>query len=183
MRAEENLRPATYPSYTVDDWEHWDGKWELMDGFPWMWNPATMEIQTLLGERLDQLFKLAFQGNPNFEIKRGGTYDYNDLLALGTDLAILRLPLSNPIWQLQNAVLVADVLIGNPEFKLPRPKLEVYAALQIPYSLLIHPTEEWVRVQTLEDGDWKIAYEGRDGTFEFDIEGCKAKVDFAEIWA
>lgn len=52
----------------------------------------------------------------------------------------------------------------------------------IPYYLILHPDEEWVRVLRLRDGQWETLFEGRDGQQDFDLGHCAFRLDFGAIW-
>ena len=61
-------------------------------------------------------------------------------------------------------------------------KAAQYAVKGVPYYLIVHPEEEWVRIMGLEDGEYQTLSELRDGQFTFDLDECKVEIDFGQIW-
>jgi Uma2 family endonuclease len=78
--------------------------------------------------------------------------------------------------------IVVEILSPSTATKDLNVKTIIYAAEGIPYYLIVHPDEEWVRVLKLENGEWVIAFEGKEGGFTFDLGHCQVQADFGRIW-
>ncbi len=61
-------------------------------------------------------------------------------------------------------------------------KAAQYAVKGVPYYLIVHPEEEWIRIMGLEDGEYQTLSEQRDGQFTFDLNECKTEIGFGPIW-
>lgn len=61
-------------------------------------------------------------------------------------------------------------------------KVAQYVVKGVPYYLIVHPEEEWVRIMGLEDGEYQTLSEQRDGQFTFDLNECETEIGFGQIW-
>jgi len=55
------LHVEEIPRYTYDDYKLWDGKWELIEGYPYAMSPAPMikhqSISNKIARELEELFQ------------------------------------------------------------------------------------------------------------------------------
>lgn len=78
--------------------------------------------------------------------------------------------------------LVVEVLSPSTAMKDRHTKFKIYQQQQIPYYLLVSPDEEIVEVYELENNVYVLRQKEHAFTFNFQLEGCEATIDFAEIW-
>jgi hypothetical protein len=46
------LRPEELPSYSYDDYQLWDGRWELIEGIPFAMSPSPTQDHQSLAMRI-----------------------------------------------------------------------------------------------------------------------------------
>jgi Uma2 family endonuclease len=49
------------PYYTYEDYVHWEGKWELIDGIPYAMHPAPTPRHQMIANTLGALFYFALK--------------------------------------------------------------------------------------------------------------------------
>lgn len=175
---------STYdlPHYFISDWEQWEGKWELVSGIPFAMAPAPSRKHQLLNFLIGNAFltasKTCGKCRPELEIN----YRISEDTVLEPDMVIVCGDLDGGNYLETTPELVMEVLSPSTAQNDLNVKSRIYAEQGIPYYLIVHPDEEWIRIQALAEGEWVELEQFKDGSFTFDLAGCKVEVEFTGIW-
>ncbi|MFN8396809.1 MAG: Uma2 family endonuclease [Bacteroidia bacterium] len=182
MGAVRKLSSFDLPHYRISDWEQWEGKWELVRGIPFAMAPAPSRKHQLLNFLIGNAFlsatKTCGKCRPELEIN----YRVSEDTVLEPDLVIVCGDLGGGNYLETTPSLVMEVLSPTTAQNDLNVKSRIYAEQGIRYYLIVHPDEEWIRIQELGVDDWVELDQFRDGSFTFDFDGCKVEVDFSGVW-
>lgn len=166
------------PNYNYEDYKSWNVKnWELIEGIPFAIQSVHDPLHQLALEKAFQLF--------NNTLKDSGleTVSQEEVVVdphtlLRPDILVLSKKTQNKI----KFCLVAEVINekGIVTERIVKPKL--YAAKGIRWYIIVDIFEIRAEVYELTDRMIQLKQQGKDFSFEFDLEGCKANIDFKEIW-
>ena len=164
-----------YPErYTVEHWKTWEGDWELIEGVPYAMaspRPINQHLLVVLGVLLTDALKdcekckafaeLDWYISPNTVVRP-------DLIVFCEDIPE----------RLESApALVVEVV--SPEYRQRDEglKFELYRREGVRYYVLVYPDEKRVKIFELVGKGYE---EKKDRLFLF--EGCKADIDFEEVF-
>lgn len=176
-----NAPNRIFPHYTYDDWVHWEGKWELIEGIAHAMSPAPVPNH----QRISFNLKIAF-GVPLKDCNKCIAYDPIDYLVaddtiLQPDMLVVCGELTKKYLDFPPA-LVVEILSPATALKDRHTKYNIYESQGIKYYIIIAPDKEEAEIYELIDGKYHLKQSGKNIVHEFFFPECTALVDFKEIW-
>ena len=170
------------PHYTYDDWIHWKGQWELIDGIPYAMSPMPVPKHQRIAGNLFAEFRIQLKGCKHCNAYQPIDYKISDEIILQPDMLIVCGKIDKKFLDFPPA-LVVEILSPSTALKDRHSKFQIYQQQQIKYYIIVSPDNEDVEVYEIENGAYQLRQTGREPTHTFYFEGnCKAFVDFKEIW-
>jgi len=170
------------PHYTYEDWEQWEGKWELMDGIAIAMSPAPVPKHQRIASSINAILynaikkakcKHCFVYHPlNYKISEDTIFEPDVLIVCGKiEKKYLDYPPS----------LVVEVLSPATVLRDRNTKYESYRQQGVPYYLIVDVDKEVIEIYRLENGEYQLQPFTNDFSFILD-EGCQITPDFSEVW-
>lgn len=170
------------PNYTYDDYLHWEGKWELIDGFPIAMNPAPLPKHQRVSSALLAEFVFALKKSKKCNAYQPIDFKVNESTILQPDISIIcgkptKAYLDFP------PVLVVEVLSPSTALRDRHTKFGIYEEQGIKYYLIVDADKEKVDVYMLVNGKYEQQEYDANLPFHFSFEeNCDANILFSEIW-
>jgi len=171
------------PHYTYEDWVHWEGRWELIDGIPIAMSPMPQPKH----QRVAAEIRYAFMNSLKMSAcKKCYSYDPLDYkitedTILVPDVLIVCGEISKPYLDFAPA-LVVEVLSPSTALRDKHTKYELYALQGVPYYLIADPEKETLEIYELVNGSYEL--QPAADTASFDLEkDCRIDVSFTNIWS
>lgn len=173
--------PDFLPHYTYDDYQLWEGKWELYEGVPIAMSPAPMiDHQTIAYEIARQL------GNATEECEEClvvGEEDYklSDDTLLRPDVVLI---CNEPhhAYITKAPEIVVEVVSKSTAKNDENYKFSKYEAEKVPYYILAYPKELIAKVYRLKNGKYVKAGDFSTQVYTFEESTCKAFIDFNKVF-
>lgn len=170
------------PNYTYKDYVHWEGRWELIEGFPYAMSPAPVPRHQRISVKLSTQFE-------NVLNKCGCTvyqpldYRVYDDTIIQPDMLIVCSEIKKPYLDFPPA-LVAEILSPSTALKDRHTKFGIYESQGIKYYLILSPDTEEVEVYEFNEKEkkYELTKKGHDFQYDFSFLECKASIDFKEAW-
>jgi Uma2 family endonuclease len=169
------------PHYTYDDYLHWEGKWEIIDGIPYAMSPAPVPKHQVVSNKLSSEFTQQLKKCQQCEVYQPIDYLVEEDIILQPDMLIVCGKIVKKYLDFPPA-LVAEVLSPGTAAKDRFTKFPIYQSKGIPYYLIVDPDMEEAEVYELRDGTYKMTARAKDFIHHFDFNGCAADIAFGEIW-
>ena len=170
------------PHYTYDDYIHWEGRWELIDGIPYAMSPAPVPKHQIAAGNVHAEFRFALKRCKYCEAIQPLDYKIKEHTVFQPDMLIVCKPIEKKYLDFPPS-LVIEVLSPSSIFIDRHTKFYAYQEQGIPYYLIISPETEETEVYILEEGEYVLKQKGINFQFNFRFdEGCEATIDFAEVW-
>ncbi len=182
------MKVKLLPHYTVEDWERWEGRWELIEGIPYAMSPMptpkhqliSTNIARLLAQELEECEKCISLISIDWVISEDTVLEPDNLIVCSDDLEkdlLSKKRLEFP------PVVVFEILSPSTREKDRITKFQIYEEQGVKYYVMVDPESEEVEVYQLKDGKYKLAGRfHRSGEFTFDLGTCRAKLNFSKIW-
>jgi Uma2 family endonuclease len=172
------------PYYTYDDYCHWEGRWELIDGIPFAMSPAPgMRHQWLIANIISELRNA---------IKTAGckhcmVYDFIDIkIAEDTivqpDCSVICKPTKRNFLDFP-AALVVEILSPSTALKDRHTKFSIYEKFGIKYYMIVDEEKNEIEIYSLADSKYSLQPINSDSTFIFALDDdCQIELLFKNIW-
>lgn len=161
-----SLPEPKHPGYTIEDWQTWDGRWELIHGVPYAMTPSPSPEHQRVSFKLQKAIDAALD-----DARRGGDDGDCEILSAPLDLF---LPGEQSVFQPDLVVvcdpakitrrgiegvpdLVAEILSPSTASKDMAKKRWAYEAAGIPEYLIVDPEEQYGLLLRLQGGRYEEA--------------------------
>lgn len=170
------------PHYTYEDYEQWEGRWELIEGIPYAMSPLPVPKHQRIGGNLFTEFRLALKACKNIcKVYQPLDFKVKDDTILQPDMLVVCGPIIKKFLDFPPA-LVAEILSPSTDLKDRHTKFEIYQSEGVQYFLIISCDIESVEIYELKNGLYELKDSGREVEFNFQFEDCKVSIRFSEIW-
>jgi Uma2 family endonuclease len=169
------------PHYTYQDWEQWEGLWELIEGIPCAMGPLPVPKHQKIAATLTAEFIMAFKGCKPCTVYQPIDYRIADDTILQPDMLVVCGEITKKYLDFAPG-LVVEILSPATALKDRHSKYSIYESQGIPYYLIISPDTEEVEVYKLNNGVYSLEQKGKNFSYHFSLGDCAATIDFKEIW-
>lgn len=170
------------PHYTIEDWEHWEGKWELIEGHPIAMSPTPVpEHQRVAAEIRTELI-LALRHAKCSRCKAFDPVDYvisNDTI-LVPDILIVCGIIRKKYLDFPPA-LVVEVLSPSTALRDRNTKYQLYEQQGVRYYLIVDIELKKIEVYELVNGNFIRREDETDYTFHLEND-CQITPNFSAIF-
>lgn len=169
------------PHYTYEDYIHWEGKWEIIDGVPYAMSPAAVPYHQIVSANLSAEFRMQLKKSAKCLVMQPVDYIVKDDIILQPDMLIVCKPISKKFLDFP-PVLVVEILSPATAAKDRVYKKSIYQSQGIKYYIIVDPDLQEVEIYEFTNGEYKMNGKGKDISYSFSFEDCNAAVEFKEIW-
>lgn len=168
------------PHYTINEWELWDGKWELIQGIPYAMSPmANRKHQFISGKIITELnLKL---NCIDCSVYPPIDWQINEETILEPDVSIV-CGECNGHYLTYPPELIFEILSPSTALKDRNLKFQIYLSQKVKFYIIINPIAEKGEVYQLEGEDYVKKGEFTQDQFLFEWNDCHLNFEFSKIW-
>lgn len=167
------------PNYTYEDYCHWEGRWEIIDGIPFAMAPSPRPLHQSLSSRIAYKFLISIENNNcSCEVYQPIDYRVYENTILQPDLLITCKPIEKLFLDF-SPVLVVEILSPSTMLKDRNTKYEIYQKQGIRYYLIIDFINKTIETYEL---DKKGIYQLKEITEYILDDDCTIVPDLNSIW-
>lgn len=177
------LKQEYLPRYTYEDYCQWEGRWEIIEGIPYAMSPSPSgKHQWILGNILTLLSK-QLQNYRSVSVSMPMDWRVNDLTVIQPDAFVADYDVRSLDYLTDAPVIVVEILSTSTREKDTFLKKDIYLSQGVKYYIIVDPKNDTYQVLQLSGTEFRVAQQGHDGTFTFEIQdNCRATIDFGKIW-
>jgi len=169
------------PHYTYADYLHWEGKWELIDGFPIAMSPSPLPKHQRISAALITAFSVAIKNCKKCKVYDPVDYKVAEDIILQPDILIVCKDITKNYLDFPPA-LVVEILSPSTALRDRHTKFDMYEQQGIEYYLIVDPEKSTVEVYQLINKKYSLKI-STDDTYNFIFDGhCNAAINCKEIW-
>lgn len=170
------------PHYTYEDYQRWEGQWELIDGIPYAMSPAPIPPHQWVANNLGAELRAALkQSGCHCKAYMPIDYKLSDDTVFQPDLLIVCQPIDKKYLDFPPG-LVVEILSEATWMKDRNVKYPKYEAEGIPYYLIVDPDTATVEIYQLVDGRYQRQPFHQKEPYEFVFDNCRIEMVFDAIW-
>jgi Uma2 family endonuclease len=176
-----NMKPAFVPHYSVADYEHWEGDWELIDGCPIAMSPAPeishQYVNGALFRQLDEQLENCALCRP---LQEADWRVYDDTVVRPDTVVVCYKP---DDYLTKRPELIIEVLSPSTARLDETTKFELYQTEGVPYYLLVDPKKLIAKVYQLKEGKYMKVNDFVDGRCPIQLPDCTFELDFGLVFS
>lgn len=178
----EALKYDYLPNYTYEDYKHWEGDWELIEGVAYAMAPAPMKKhQMLIGYIFSEI--IAKMGEcRECEVLIDSDWKLDSQNVLKPDVAVVCND-QNRKYISKTPEVIFEVISPSTARKDEGLKYSIYAEEGVKYYVLVYPNDLIAKVYKNVDLEYKKIAECDTETLEFTDIKCEFVFDFGAIFA
>lgn len=177
-----NVAHQYLPHYTYEDYLHWEGRWEIIDGIPYAMSPAPVPIHQQVAGNVHAEFRAALKkAKCPCKVYQPLDYKLSDDTVFQPDLLVVCKPITKKFLDFPPAIVV-EILSEVTWMKDRNVKYPKYEAERIPYYLMIDTGTNTVEVYHLIDGRYQPQPLDQSIPYEFVLSECRLEMVFDTIW-
>ncbi|MBO9619185.1 MAG: Uma2 family endonuclease [Niabella sp.] len=165
------------PTYTVRDWELWEGYWELIKGVPVAMSPSPLNKHQFMGSDLHAYFHTALQANRslcNCRVLYEQDWIIDETNVVRPDILIACGNLDPEGHITKAPVLIVEIFSKATRLKDRNTKYALYEFCGVKYYLMADPDDRSLQVFELMDNKYKELFP----PFHFKLtEDCQIAFD------
>ena len=172
------MLPIEYiPRYTIEDYKHWQGDWELIEGVPFAMTPSPFGKHQKITAKISHFILSALENCPESK-----AYVYVELDWIVNEETVVRPDVSILCKEVPEYIktppkVIFEVISKSTAFKDEKIKFDLYKEEGVDFYVLVYPDIKKVRAFRLEDGEYKKFFDGDEGILELEICDCPVKLD------
>lgn len=173
-----------FPRYSYDDYRHWEGKWELINGIAYAMSPMPIlkhqKITNKIGRQLDEIFDEC----KNCQVLQPVDWKIDEHTIVQPDNLVICHTPKNEYYLTKAPEIVFEVLSKSTAKKDLGIKFDLYEKEGVKFYFIINPDDEVAKVYKLKEGRYIKIGDFSDEILDFSIDKCDKKLsfDFSKIW-
>ncbi len=167
--------------YTTEDYQHWEGDWELIEGIPYAMSPAPALKHQTLSMGLARLLDEALDPCPHCRaLFETDIYFSSDTVVRPDLLIICHTPEGEFITRAPD--LVVEIISPRRARHDEHTKFQLYQSEGVAYYLIAYPDERKIKAWQLIDGNYRKIGDFHDQSLDLTLNGCPVTLNFAKLW-
>jgi Uma2 family endonuclease len=168
--------------YTIEDYDRWEGDWELIEGRPYAMSPASTVVHQRIAFGLMKVLDSALEeGCKDCFVVGDVDYVVSSDTVLRPDVLV---SCEKADKRLEKApAVVFEVVSPSTGRRDETMKMEIYRKEGVRWFGLVYPSSRKIKLFHLTDlGTYVKAGDYTDEKVTLDWEGCAIQVDFRSVW-
>ena len=178
----QKLDASDLPRYSVEEWETWEGKWELIEGIPFAMSAMPTKKHQKVNARIWGQFESLLDDCPECEAYIPINFKIDAHNVIHPDVIVVCNDNDDEIYLTKIPNIAVEVISKGSIKQDTRIKPKIYAALGVKYYVLVDPKQENIKIFIEKDNAYFLDAEGRSFNYLFETEECPINFDFSKIW-
>ncbi len=169
------------PYYTYEDYLQWEGRWELIQGFPYAMSPSPSFEHQDVNTKI--LVQVSNKLNRCQHCKAIMFIDWkmDEDTVVQPDVSVICKPNTGKFLTVTPA-LIFEILSPASAQKDRFVKYELYQHAGVKYYVLVDITKRTAEIFELINGAYELIQKVSTEAVDFDLENCDLQVEFEKIW-
>ena len=166
--------------YTADDYEQWEGDWELIYGAPYAMSPSPSISHQRVAKRLLVLLDAQLQDCPLCEVLSKVDWHCADDIIVRPDIvAVCEVEGENLV---QTPELIIEVVSPSTVKRDEQIKFALYQGKGVKNYILVYPQERKMIIYQLTGGRYRKVGDDKTESFDFRVRDCSVRLEFERVW-
>jgi Uma2 family endonuclease len=170
--------------YTIEDYQRWQGDWELIEGMPYAMTPSPSVTHQIVSGNIFAELKFAARNNSKYcehcHILMETDWQISNDTVVRPDIMLVCKAVGESISVTPD--LIIEVVSSTSTKRDEEMKFKLYHREGVPYYILVYPEKNLAKTYiNRANGFCKMA-DYTEAVAEFDVGGCRVTIDFGKVW-
>jgi Uma2 family endonuclease len=176
-----NPELANLPHYTWEDFQHWEGRWELIDGIAYAMSPAPSLRHQSLSSNIAWILKEQLRDCRHCQALLPVDWRISEDTVVQPDNLVICGEVSGQFLT-KAPTLIVEILSKSTEHKDKTTKFRLYQQEGVKYYLIVDPETQIVKVYDWMQGRYVKRLDASNEILEFELGKCQISMNMALIW-
>jgi len=175
------LKQRDLPDYTFENYQNWQGDWELIQGIPYAMAPAPVKNHQMLVGYIFSEISSNIGDCPHCEILIDEDWKLDSKTVLKPDVSVVCND-DNPNYITKTPEIIFEVLSPSTAKKDEGLKFNMYEEEGVKYYILVYPEDLVAKVYKNQNNEFKKIAECDTQAYTFEDVTCPFEFDFSTIF-
>ncbi len=175
------LTKEDLPAYTYEDYQSWEGDWELIEGIPYAMAPAPVKRHQMLAGYIFSEIIPSTDKCPYCDVLLDEDWKLDSNTVLKPDVALVCYD-DNPNFISKTPEVVFEILSPSTARRDEGIKFERYEEQGVKYYILVYPDELLAKVYQHNGDKFKKVAECDTENFDFEDISCPFSFSFKKVF-
>ena len=166
--------------YTLEDYQHWEGDWELIYGYPYAMAPSPLVTHQNINMKVARQLSEELDNCPNCQALFEIDWEVSSDTVVKPDTLVICYEPDEKITK--KPELIFEIASKSTIKRDETLKYELYQQEGVEFYVIVYPKKQIAKVYKLKDGRYIKAGDFSDETYTFSLEKCSINFDFSKIW-
>ncbi len=170
--------------YTFDDYQHWSGDWELIEGMPYAMAPSATVTHQTVGLNIASEIKAVLNNNHSCHNKccilMETDWQVSNDTVVRPDVMVICQNVNEKV--MVTPELIIEVVSSSSTKRDEVMKFDLYQQEGVLYYILVYPENRLAKIYHNKEEGFRKLGDYSTETVEFNIEECGFSVNFSSIW-
>ena len=166
-------------TYTIKDYEKWEGDWELIKGYAYAMSPFALPTHQKVNLNIARQLDEKLENCEKCEALIESEVYFSEDTILRPDSFVICYPLSDKLTKAPS--IIFEVVSPSSSKRDEILKFQIYKEEGVKYYTLVYPDLKKAKVYKLQNNEYIKEGDFIDEKYTFEID-CKFEFDFSKIW-
>lgn len=177
------IKKEYYPHYTYDDYQQWEGDWELIYGIAYAMAPAPLIKHQAISNKIARFLDEALEVCEVCQVLLPIDWKINEETIVQPDNLVICHQPQHETYISKAPEIIFEVLSKSTASKDLNLKYDLYEKEGVKYYIIVDPKEEIAKVYTLNaHGTYIKVTDTYQESVDFALDRCTFSFDFSKIW-
>ena len=168
--------------YTYEDYKHWEGDWELIEGMPIAMSPSPMKRHQAIASEINrQIANQLIDNCPMCEVLPEFDYKISEDTVVRPDI-VLTCNETNETYLTKAPEIIIEIISKSTALRDEKYKFTLYEREKVKYYVLVYPNSLFAKVYKLNNNEYKKEGDFSNESYSFDETTCKVSLDFKRVF-
>ncbi|MDQ7047094.1 MAG: Uma2 family endonuclease [Sulfurovum sp.] len=168
--------------YSYDDYKHWEGEWELIDGVAYSMAPAPMRKHQSIASSIISILYAQLENCPKCEVLGEIDYKIDEYTTLRPDI-VLTCGETHERYLTKAPEIVVEIISKSTAKRDEVHKFAIYEEENVNYYILIYPDDLRAKIYKLKDSKYDKVGDFLEDSHTFEETACKVTLDFKKVFS
>ena len=177
--------PLVYEEhYSVEDYQLWDGDWELIGGMPYAMTPSPSVTHQICAANLLTQIKIDLENHPgncgNCHVLMETDWEISSDTVVRPDILVTCDNLGEKV--IKTPGLIVEVVSASSARRDEQQKFDLYRKEGVIYYILLYPDKRLAKIYQNKSAEFIKTGDLSNQRIEFELGECVFGLDLGEVW-
>ena len=167
--------------YTYEDYKHWEGDWELIEGVSIAMSPSPMKRHQAIASKIIAQFDNQLNDCPICEVLPEFDYKISEDTVVRPDI-VLTCNETNETYLTKAPEIIIEIISKSTALRDEKYKFTLYEREKVKYYVLVYPNTLFAKVYKLNNNGYEKEGDFSNESYTFEDTTCKVSLDFKRVF-